>query len=191
MEAKFNISIPDERIGVLIGDEGKVKRRIERVLNVTVNVHSDSGVVEVIPKNENTDPLAMLKAKDVIQAIGRGFPPDKAFSLFDEDAILQIIDLRDLFGKSESEIKRVKGRVIGREGKTRRIIEETTDTKISIYGHTISIIGNYEAAATTKEAIEMFIEGRQHATIYKFLRNRRKESKKGRILDLWEKPVEG
>ncbi|MBS7621647.1 hypothetical protein KEJ32_06015, partial [Candidatus Bathyarchaeota archaeon] len=68
----------------------------------------------------------------VVTAIGRGFSPEHAFKLIqDEEAVLDIIDLRIIFGKSESDIRRVKGRIIGMDGKTRRLIEELTDTNIA------------------------------------------------------------
>ncbi|MBS7608707.1 RNA-processing protein, partial [Candidatus Bathyarchaeota archaeon] len=102
-------------------------------------------------------------------------------------AVLDIIDLRAIFGRSESDIKRVKGRIIGMDGKTRRIIEELTDTSITVYGHTIGIIGKIENAQVAREAIQMLIQGSQHATVYKFLHRKRRELKKS-MLELWEKP---
>ena len=76
-------------------------------------------------------------------AIGRGFSPEKALALREEDVILDVIDLRDIFGKSESDISRIKGRVIGQQGKTRNMLEELTKTNVSIHGHTISVIGDF------------------------------------------------
>ncbi len=182
--------ISKDRLGVLIGEEGKVKDRIERDLSVILNVNSDSGVVVIQAKDPEVNPLAVLKAKDVIAAIARGFPPEKAFRLFDEDMMLDILSLRELFGKSESDIQRVKGRIIGRDGKSRRSIEEITQADLSIYGHTIGIIGNYDATSLAREGVEMLIKGRQHATVFQYLRNRRREIKRKEKIELWEKPLE-
>jgi rRNA processing protein Krr1/Pno1 len=54
-----------------------------------------------------------------------------------------IIDLRLIFGRSESDIKRIKGRIIGTEGKTRKLIEELTEADVVVYGHTVGIIGGF------------------------------------------------
>ena len=137
--------------------------------------------------NENAkDPSYLFKARDIVLAIGRGFSPQRAFRLLqDEDAMLTIINLRDIFGKSKSDIRRVKGRIIGKEGKTRRIIEECTDSYVSVYGHTISIIGGVEQSEIAREAINMLIKGNQHATVYRFLQRKRGELKR-RELELWE-----
>src|SRR2546430_15163778 len=101
----------------------------------------------------------------MVLAIGRGFSPPRAFSLFNEDYTFDIVDLHDIFGKNEAEIRRVDGRIIGREGKTRRIIEEMTGTLVSVSGHTVSIIGSYESVSTAKDAIEKLLKGRQHGTV--------------------------
>lgn len=183
-------TISKERVGVLIGEEGHVKERIERDLKVILNVDSDSGVVTIRAEDADVNPLAVLKAKDVVSAIARGFQPERAYRLFDEDMVLDILDLRELFGKSESDIQRVKGRIIGRDGKSRRIIEEVTQADLSIYGHTVSIIGNYDGASLAREGLELLIKGRQHTTVYQYLRNKRREIKRKEKVELWDKPPE-
>ncbi len=181
------IRIPKERVGVLIGQGGETKKAIEKMLSVELQIESETGGVTITLAENAEDPSVLLKAKDVVTAIGRGFSPEHAFRLIhDENAVLDIIDLRTIFGRSESDIKRVKGRIIGMEGKTRRIIEELTDTHITVYGHTVSIIGSIEHAQIAREAIQMLIQGSQHATVYKFLHRKRRELKKG-MLELWEK----
>jgi len=180
------VKIPKERIGVLIGPDGKTKREIEENLNVKLEVDSETGDVTINLNEDSTDPSQLFKARDIVLAIGRGFSPQRAFRLLhDEDMMLTIIDLREIFGRSKSDIRRVKGRIIGKEGKTRRIIEECTEAYISVYGHTVSIIGGVEQSEIAREAISMLIKGNQHATVYRFLQRKRHELKR-RKLELWE-----
>ncbi|RJS85678.1 RNA-processing protein [Candidatus Bathyarchaeota archaeon] len=180
------VKIPRERIGVLIGPDGETKREIEKNLNVRLEVDSGSGDVTINLNENSNDLFQLFRARDIVLAVGRGFSPQRAFRLLrNEDDMLTIIDLREIFGKNKSDIKRVKGRIIGRDGKTRRIIEESTETFISVYGHTVSIIGGIEESRIAKEAIEMLIRGSQHATVYRFLQRKRRELKK-RDLELWE-----
>jgi ribosomal RNA assembly protein len=78
-------------------------------------------------------------------------PPNTLLGLsMTKKHVLDIIDLRTIFGRSESDIRRVKGRIIGMDGKTRRIIEELTDTHIAVYGHTVGIIGKIEQCPSGK-----------------------------------------
>ena len=184
--AQLLVKIPKERIGVLIGPNGKVKENIEKKVSVNLEIDSETGDITVNLNKDVTDPSLLFKARDAVLAIGRGFSPGRAYKLFeDEDCMLTIIDLREIFGRSQSDIKRIKGRIIGKEGRTRKIIEELTDATVSVYGHTISIIGGLEEAETAREAISMLIKGSQHATVYRYLQRKRTELKKRR-LELWE-----
>jgi ribosomal RNA assembly protein len=184
------VKVPKERVGVLIGPEGKTKKALEEKLSVQLQVDSEGGGVTLLLAENTADPSLLFKSKDVVTAIGRGFSPEHAFRLIrDEEAILDVIDLRTIFGRSESDIRRVKGRIIGMNGKTRRIIEELADANVCVYGHTVSIIGNMEEAQVAREAIQMLIDGSLHSTVYRFLHRKRRELKK-RKLELWERPAE-
>ena len=184
------VKIPKNRIGALIGPDASTKGLIENKLGVQLEVDSESGNVTVTLSPEASDPSMLFRAKEVVSAIGRGFSPEKARRLVeDEEAMLMVIDLRDFVGKSESDIKRLSGRIIGKEGKTRRVIEELTDTYVSVYGHTVSIIGTIEEAEIARQAVEMFIRGRLHASVYRFLNAKRRELKKKKM-ELWKKPYE-
>jgi ribosomal RNA assembly protein len=182
------VRIPKERVGVLVGSDGKVKQRIEEKFMVELQIESESGGVTIVLSERSNDPSLLFKAKDTVTAIGRGFSPEHAFRLLrDEDAIFDFIDLRAIFGRSESDIKRVKGRVIGANGKTRKLIEELTDASVVVYGHTIGFIGTFEQVDVARNAVQMLIDGSQHHTVYKYLQRKRSEFKK-RMLELWEKP---
>ena len=184
------VKIPKERVGVLVGPDGKVKQRIEEKFMVTLEIDSESGGVTILLSKKSNDPSLLFKAKDTVTAIGRGFSPEHAFRLLrNEDAVFDFIDLRAVFGRSESDIKRVKGRGIGANGKTRKLIEELTEASVVVYGHTIGFIGTFEQVDVARNAVQMLINGSQHHTVYKYLQRKRSEFKKQR-LELWEKPPE-
>ena len=187
LQTRTTVVVPKERVGVVVGPEGETRSRIQSSLGVNLRIESQTGIVEITPKSEESDAVAVLRAKDVVTAIARGFSPEKAFLLFDDEVVLDIIDLREIYGHSESDIRRIKGRVIGQQGKTRRIIEEMSKARLSIFGYTIGLIGDYESTAIAREAVEMILKGREHTTVYRFLRNRRREVKRRQTLELWEK----
>ena len=183
------VRIPKERVAILIGEEGKVKQYIEEKLQVKLDIDNEGSIT--ITLNEGvSDPSLLLKAKDVVTAIGRGFSPDITYRLIrNEDEIFDMIDLRLVFGRSESDMKRIKGRIIGTEGKTRRLIEELTEANVVVYGHTVGIIGSFEEADAARNAVQMIIEGCEHHTVYRYLQRKRTEMKKEK-LELWEKPAD-
>ena len=116
------VRIPKERVAILIGEEGKVKQHIEEKLQVKLDIDNE-GSITIILNEGVSDPSLLLKAKDVVTAIGRGFSPDITNRLIrNEDEIFDMVDLRLVFGRSESDMKRIKGRIIGSEGKTRQSV---------------------------------------------------------------------
>lgn len=180
------VKVPQERVGALVGPDGRVKASIEKKLSVRLQIDSQTGDIQITLMPTVQDPTVLFRAKEVITAIGRGFSPEHAFRLLEDDeTMLEVIDLRETVGRSQSDMKRLKGRVIGKEGKTRRILEELTEANISVYGHTISIIGEIDQVETAKEAVQMLIRGSLHSTVYRFLHRKRKELKKKKM-ELWE-----
>ena len=162
------VRIPKERVGVLIGKDGETKKEIERISHMILEIDSEEGDVSF---NELTakDPLVPLKVVDIIRAIGRGFSPEHAFRLFAEDTELYIFDIYDYVSKKESHLMRVKARVIGRNGKTKRVIEGLTGGILSVYGHTVAVIADFESMDIAKKAIDMLLSGSEHPTVYRFL----------------------
>ncbi len=181
--------LPLDRIGVLIGHDGRVKEEIMKRTNTLITIDSKTGTVIIEPASPSTTALQLMKARDIVQAIACGFSPERAFRLLDEDQILIVIDLRQYVGDKPNHLQRVKGRIIGEEGKARRTIEEITGTYISIYRDYVAIIGDYESANIAKEAIEMLIQGRQHSTVYRFLEREMYLEKRRRMRELWRKRI--
>ena len=159
-------------------------------MGVRIAVDSKTGDVEVTLQDTSVDPSSLFRARDLVTAIGRGFAPEKAYQLLEDDVYLWVIDLRDFFGKSQSEIQRVKGRIIGHEGKTRRILEELTKTQISIYGHTVAIIGASLNLDVARTAIEMLIKGSLHRSVYRFLEGKRTVLRESEM-DIWKEVPPG
>jgi len=172
MQEEF-LKIPKERVAVLIGAEGSTKRKVEKLAAIRLKVDSGNGEVEI--SSAKADGFAFMKAVSVVKAIARGFNPEKALMLLDENHSLEIIELEELLGKSDKTINAKKGRVIGEQGRAREKIERETGTYLSVYGRTISIIGRLDDIPKAKKAIEMLIEGAMHRTAYKYLENRQKE----------------
>ncbi len=177
------LKIPKERIGVIIGKDGEIKDKIEKDLKVEIDIDED-GEVTIYGTELQDDPLATWKARDIIKAIGRGFNPEKSLKLISDEYIIDIIDITD-FAHTDNAIRRLKGRVIGSGGKSRRYIEELTDTDLSVYGKTIAILGDYESVQIAKEAVNMLLKGTSHSKMYKYLERHRQNIKR-KELELWK-----
>ena len=175
------LKIPMDRVGVLIGQKGQTKRDIEEKCGVKLEIDSKQGEV-VINEGEGADPLALIKVENIVKAVGRGFSPENAFMLLDDEIDFFSFDLHDYAGKKESHVRRLKSRVIGKEGKTRKVLEDLTDSKISIYGHTVSIISDMMKMNILKKAVDMLLTGSKQATVYRFVESQMKELRRAEKL---------
>lgn len=177
------VRIPVERVGVVIGKEGASKRFLETEMGVRLEVDSKEGLITIRSESaEKTDPFAATK---VIEAIGRGFSPQRAKRLLEEGVTFSVIDLRDFAGKSTNALERIRGRIIGEKGKSRRVIEELTHCNVSVYGRTVAIIGDAPEVQLATEAVESLAKGSQHKTVYNTLQKARTRRKMEKMF-LWE-----
>jgi|TARA_B100001964_G_C14177858_1_gene574709 ribosomal RNA assembly protein len=176
----YELKIPQERVAVLIGKGGEVKKNIETDTKTEVKVDSLEGDIFIYGE----DALGLYTAREVIRAIGRGFNPEIAKLLLKQDYIFEYIGLNEFTGKSKNTLLRLKGRVIGKEGKSRRLIEELSEAYISVYGKSVSIIGTAESASMAKRAVEALLQGSTHASVYNWLENKRREMKRKRIIEM-------
>jgi len=172
----YGLKIPKDRIAVVIGKKGSIKKEIEAATKTQLNVDSKEGDVFISGK----DALKLYNAREVVKAIGRGFNPELAIILLKPDYALEIVAVEDYV---KGDIKRAKGRLIGSEGKARRTIETLSGCYISVYGKTVAIIGKVEDVFVARRAVEGLLRGAKHGNIYKWLEKRKKEILQKEILD--------
>ncbi len=168
-EYSYALKIPKERIAVLIGKNGEIKKQIEENTKTNIKVDSQEGDVSI----EGKDAIDLYVAREIVKAVGRGFNPEIANLLLKQDYCFILLDLSEVC--KPSEIKRIKGRIIGNEGKARKTIESLTECNISVYGKTVAIIGLNENTLIAKQAIESLIRGSPHSKVYTFLEKHRRE----------------
>ena len=168
------LKIPMDRVGALIGHKGETKKDFEEKLGIKLDIDSKTGYVS-IDDHEAKDPLNVMKMENIIKAVGRGFSPENSMRLLHDDSDFFIFDLQDYVGKKEAHLRRLKSRVIGREGKTKKVLEELTGSKISVYGHTIAIISDMMKMNILKKSVDMLLTGSKHATVYRFVETQMKE----------------
>ena len=171
-EFMYELRIPKDRIAVLIGKEGEVKKELEKSTKTTIDVDSKEGEIVISGK----DALMLYSVREVIRAIGRGFNPDIAKLMLKMDYGFELLSLAD-YARNQKDMTRLKGRIIGEKGKSRRTMEDLTQTNICVYGKTVGIIGPIEYIADARKAIEQLLSGMPHAQVYKWLEKRRKEKR--------------
>ncbi|MDP6869568.1 MAG: KH domain-containing protein [Candidatus Poseidoniaceae archaeon] len=181
--------VPKDRIAVIIGAKGQTRRDLQKAAGCNhININSETGDIEVVwPEAGDYDPVKALKLPDVIKAVGRGMAPKRAIQLLQDDWFFEIVDLRDHVGKRSNQQRRIRARIIGSEGKIRKMIEQHTGTEISIYKSTVVLVGEGAGLISARQAIEMLASGSEHGTVIKYLEKERRKSRlSARSLDYIE-----
>ena len=169
-EFSYELRIPKERVAVLIGKKGETKRGIEHETKTKLTINSQEGDIKIVGE----DALLLYLCREIIRAIGRGFNPDIARQLLKSDYAIEFISITD-FARNPNDLERLRGRVIGEGGKSRRTIEELSQVTICVYGKTIGIIGPADYIVDARKAVENLLTGSSHALVYKILEKKRRE----------------
>ncbi|MFB6105195.1 MAG: pre-rRNA-processing protein PNO1 [Halobacteriaceae archaeon] len=178
-----HVTIPQDRIGVLVGEGGETLRRIEREADVRLDVDSQNGSVAI---EQVGDPVTAMQGPDIVRAIGRGFSPEDALALLEEEMMMfDTIDLQRA-ARNDNDLRRQKGRLIGEDGRTRELMEELTGASVVIYGTTLGIIGRPKEVDVVRSAAEMLLDGAPHGAVYSFLERKRREELKHRGMEYHE-----
>jgi len=151
------VRIPEERIPILIGKNGFTRKKIQRLTETKIRVKDDVTI--------EGESIAVMEACEIVKAIGRGFSPQIALKLKDEENVFCVISIPN----DRKKLKRIRSRLIGTRGNARRNLERLTGTNISVYGKTVSIIGKYDDVNDAREGAERLITGSPHKNVYRFL----------------------
>jgi ribosomal RNA assembly protein len=167
--------IPEDRVGVLIGPGGRTRTDIARRTGAAVTVDGAEGEVRL--ESGDTEPLAALKARDIVLAIGRGFSPERALRLLKENTFLGILDIKFTTGHHEkAALRRIRARVIGTRGRARSRIEELSGCSMSVYGSTVALIGEEDQLDRATRAVELLLKGSEHSTVFHLLARLRRNA---------------
>jgi ribosomal RNA assembly protein len=162
------IKATQKRVPVIIGPGGQTKRMIERYTHTSLDIDSHTGEITIVGGNNYYD---VYNAKKIISAISRGFSPEHAMLILKDDYTIEVISIPEAIGKNESRLEQVKGRLIGREGSIKNLIERKFNCYISIFGKTVSVIARSDDMVKIQEIIEAIIGGCKHTTVFRLLKS--------------------
>ncbi len=160
--------IPEDRVAVVIGPGGRTKKAIASATSTELEIDAAEG--EVCVSGPETDPMGVLKARDIVLAIGRGFSPERAMRLLKENTFLGVLDIKLATGHREkAALRRIRSRVIGTRGRARERIEELSGCWMSVYGSTVALIGEEGQLDRATRAVELLVKGSEHSTVFHLL----------------------
>lgn len=190
------MSLSKDRIAVAIGSKGKTKEKIEFETGTIISINSETGDFDIKPQNKITNPdlppflespgVRVYTTKHILEAINYGFNPIKALKLIDPEIMMEIVDLEKILGNSSIKLHRMKGRLIGDQGKIRQSIEKFSGVDISIYDKYIAFLGGYSSMKIAKKAITMILQGSPHKTVLNYLHTEYQKRKQEEFTKMWK-----
>lgn len=150
----------------------KVKKAVPVIENKT-KVHIGFGKDSV---GINGNELNEFLVEKVILAVDFGFHPEDACLLLNEDFVLEFIDIKEHTRRKN--LKDVRGRVIGREGKARKTLENLTGSVIVVKENTVGIIVDSDHLDSIIQGIESLIQGAKHGNVFSYLEKQNTSRKK-------------
>jgi len=114
-------------------------------------------------------------AIEVIEALNLGFKIEQALLLNQEGFILEKVLIKNLTKRHD--LERIRGRLIGTDGRTRKTIENLSDCFLAIHDNTIGIIGRAEEIEKAMQAVESIIQGSKQNKVYSSLERKNAKEK--------------
>ncbi len=149
----------------------KNKDRLEEELDVIIKTRGKEVYLSGKPEEEYI-------AEKVIEALDFGFPFSNALEIKKEDFIFEILNIKEY--SNQKNFERIRGRIIGRKGKTLKTISNLSECYLEIKENKLGIIGYAENIRTVEEACKLLIKGSKQAHVYAYLEKHRLEP----IIDL-------
>jgi KH domain-containing protein len=138
----------------------KSKKKLERFLNVKINIEEKEVSVEGNPEDEYI-------AEKVLEAISFGFRPSVALLIRKEDFLFETLNIKDFTRRKDFET--IRARIIGAGGKTLRTLNNLTNCFFEINKNEIGIIGSPENIKNAHDAVISIVQGSKQANVYSHL----------------------
>ena len=151
----------------------KYKKKIEKDLEIKIKEEKNEIIIE------GDDAYNEYLGRNILEATDMGFKVEDSLMLLNEDHMFEQIKIRD--HARPSRVNTVRGRVIGREGKAKKVVEDLTGCSIVIHDNIIGIIGKTENVDLASRAVKSIMKGSPHSSVYTLLeksQSRLKEAKR-------------
>ena len=137
----------------------KYKGELEKELKIDIEIDGKSAVI-------NESAIKEYEFSKIVDAINFGFTLKRALLLKEDDMEFKIIHIKE---HTKRNLRVVKARLIGKKGKTKRVLADVSGCEIIIRETEIGIIGEVESVEDLEKAIISLIRGSKQSNIYQYL----------------------
>jgi ribosomal RNA assembly protein len=138
----------------------KARGDLKKITGVNIDSRGKEIHLEGKPEDE-------FIAEKIIDALEFGFPFSAATKIKEDNFHFEILDIKDYTPRKD--LKTVRGRIIGRGGKTLKTLAALSNCFFEIKGNQIGIIAPVECIKSARESIISIIRGSKQANVYRVL----------------------
>ena len=165
------VRVPPHRMTPLKTSWPKIYPPLVEHLHLQVRMNLPKKTIELRTSPHTTDPSALQKGADFLQAFTLGFDLDDAIALLRlDDLYIQSFEVKDVKMLSGEHLGRAVGRIAGKDGKTKFAIENASRTRIVLADQKVHILGGYRNIGIAREAVVSLILGSPPGKVYGNLR---------------------
>ncbi|EPX70817.1 RNA-binding protein Rbp28 [Schizosaccharomyces octosporus yFS286] len=166
------VPIPPHRMTPLRNVWPKLYPPLVEHLFLQVRMNVKARAVELRESKATSDPGALQKGMDFVQAFALGFDVDDAIALLRlDDLYIDTFEIKDVKTLQGDHLSRAIGRIAGQAGKTKFAIENASRTRIVLADSKIHILGGYSNLRIAKDAVVSLILGSPPGKVYANLRS--------------------
>lgn len=151
------------------------KEELEDKLGIKISVKGTTTTISGEESNE-------YFAERVLLALDFPFLIEDALLLKREDFMFEVINIKEFTRRHDLEV--IKGRIIGKKGKSLKVLEDLSDCVFELKDNSVAIIGPGDKMDLARQAVISLIKGSKHGNVYSYLeRNRKKSNEEAEVLD--------
>ncbi|KAI8823773.1 pre-rRNA-processing protein PNO1 [Fimicolochytrium jonesii] len=165
------VPVPPHRITPIQKDWIKIYSPLVEHMKLQVRMNLKAKAVEMRTCKQTEDAGALQKSADFVKAYCLGFEIDDAIALLRlDDLYLDTFEIKDVKTLTGDNLSRAIGRIVGKDGKTKFAIENTSRTRVVIADTKIHILGSFANIRVARDAIVSLILGSTPGKVYSQLR---------------------
>ena len=125
----------------------KNRKKLSEALKVKISNRGKEIYIEGSPEDE-------YFGEKIIDAINLGFSINTALLIKKEEMMFEILNLKDY--TTRKDLERIRGRIIGKKGKTLKVLSDLTGCFLELKENQIGIIGSPECIENAQNARSKF-----------------------------------